>query len=87
MTGMASHEELMSGQAITSGSVEPITRSVRSLVQRVAMWMKACGDYWEAAALYDELRKLSNAELSRRGLSRDALARHACRSHDPTFGG
>ena len=84
---MASREELLGGQAIASGSAEPITKSVKSLAQKAAIWMKACAAYWEAAALYDELRKLSDAELRRRGLSRDSLARHACRSHDPTFGG
>jgi hypothetical protein len=42
---------------------------------RVATWFRACVDYYEAAALYEELNRLSDAELARRGLDRPNLAR------------
>jgi tripartite-type tricarboxylate transporter receptor subunit TctC len=45
-------------------------------------WLKAtletCRDYYRAAAIYDELRRLSGAELERRGLSPVTLARDIC---------
>ena len=59
---------------------------LKSVGQRVSAWASACADYYSAAALYDELRGLSDAELRRRGLSRDTLARDACQACD-TLGG
>jgi hypothetical protein len=47
----------------------------RDLLARVAGWMKGCADYYAAAVAYEELSRLSDAELRRRGLSRDILAR------------
>jgi hypothetical protein len=44
----------------------------------VAAWIKTCADYYEAAAIYEQMSNLSDAELQRRGLSRAALARDAC---------
>jgi hypothetical protein len=45
-------------------------------------WVKACGDYYAAAALYEQLSALSDAELTRRGLSRATLARDVCAAYD-----
>jgi hypothetical protein len=39
-------------------------------------------DFYAAATLYDELSRLSDAELNRRGLSRDTLARDALAACD-----
>ena len=58
------------------------TEWLASVGQRVSAWASACADYYSAAALYDELRGLSDAELRRRGLSRDTLARDACQACD-----
>jgi hypothetical protein len=44
----------------------------------VAAWIKTCTDYYKAAARYEQLSKLSDAELQRRGLSRGTLARDVC---------
>lgn len=44
-------------------------------------WAKAGADQYAAAAMYDELSRLSDADLSRRGLSRANLARD-CSSRD-----
>ena len=49
-------------------------------------WIETCADYYAAAVLYDELSGLSDAELSRRGLSRDTLARDISQACDRTNG-
>ena len=55
---------------------------VRSLLQalggHVATWLRTCADHYAAAAMYEQLAGLSDAELRRRGLSRGDLGRHAC---------
>ena len=48
----------------------------------VANWVGTCADYYEAAALYEELSQLSDAELARRGLDRPNLARDLCAACD-----
>jgi hypothetical protein len=35
-------------------------------------------DHYAAAAMYEQLSRLSDAELQRRGLSRSTLARDVC---------
>jgi len=59
-------------------SVGPAATWLRSLAQRTASWANACADYYAAAALYEQLRGLPDAELRRRGLSRETLVRDAC---------
>jgi hypothetical protein len=44
-----------------------------ALKAHLAAWVGTCADYYQAAALYDELSGLSDAELHRRGLSRATL--------------
>ncbi len=44
----------------------------------LGLWFRTCADYYDAAATYGELARLSNAELERRGLSRDTLGRDVC---------
>ncbi len=79
---MATPKQLVACQPAASGSWARIAGSVTYAARRMAEWLEACADYWAAAALYDELRKLSDAELHRRGLSRDTLAQHAFSSYD-----
>ena len=45
-----------------------------ALRSHLAAWIGSCADYYQAAALYDELSGLSDVELRRRGLSRATLA-------------
>jgi hypothetical protein len=52
------------------------------LGRRVAAWASVCADYGTAAAAYERLDRLSNTELTRRGLSREALARNLVASMD-----
>jgi hypothetical protein len=56
---------------------EQLFGSVQSTTKSVVVWLKACADCWAAAALYEELSRLSDAELRKRGLSRDKVGRHA----------
>jgi hypothetical protein len=52
--------------------------SLASLRLRIAVWARTCADYYGAAAKYERLSRLSNAELRRRGMSRETLARDVC---------
>jgi hypothetical protein len=49
---------------------------------KMAAWLATCTAYHEAAGQYEELSRLSDAELGRRGLSRDTLAREICEAVD-----
>ena len=49
-------------------------RALRRIVTRVASGLRTCSQSYSAAALYQNLSQLSDAELSRRGLSRSKLA-------------
>jgi hypothetical protein len=70
----------MTAQAKPSLAVaEPLDTSqfsvrLGALRSHLAAWVGTCADYFQAAALYDDLSRLSDAELSRRGLSRATLA-------------
>jgi hypothetical protein len=44
-------------------------------VSRLATGLDTWADHWAAAAMYQQLSRLSDAELARRGLSRATLAR------------
>jgi hypothetical protein len=50
---------------------------VTNLRARAAAWLRTCADYRAASAMYENLVGLSDAELHRRGLSRDTIAREA----------
>lgn len=51
-------------------------------VRLAAAWA-ACRAYYTAAAIYEDLSRLSDAELARRGLDRATLAREACAAAEP----
>jgi len=53
-----------------------------SLAAYLAACGAACADYYAAAAFYEELAALSDAELRRRGLSRATLALTVCAASD-----
>jgi hypothetical protein len=46
-----------------------------ALFSAIGRWIEVLADHYAAAALYEELSRLSDAELRRRGLSRASLAR------------
>ena len=50
-----------------------------SQCNRFVRWLKGCADNYAAAAMYENLSRLSDAELRHRSLSRDVLARDLSR--------
>jgi hypothetical protein len=73
----------MTAQADTSPTIaDAAIDQSRSRLGPLAAYLAACyetcADYYAAAALYEELAALSDAELQRRGLSRATLAQHVC---------
>ena len=65
----------------------PLFDSIKSRAGFFLAWLNACADYYAAAAIYEQLSKHSDAELHRRGLSRDTLVRDAFQSCDRTAHG
>jgi hypothetical protein len=59
-----------------------IGHAVRQAAAQVSAWIETCSDYSEAAAIYEQLSGLSDAELRRRGLSRATLASDIVRACD-----
>jgi len=64
--------------AVDSTTAPPRVGWLRATVARVTAWWATCRDYYVAAATYEELSRLSDAELARRGLDRATLARDVC---------
>jgi hypothetical protein len=61
--------------------VSPADQSARmSGWSALTAWIRACGNAYVASAIYEDLSRLSDAELKRRGLSRENLARDAFKS-------
>jgi hypothetical protein len=52
-----------------------VTDFIKPILERTSAWIMTCADYMAAAAMYEQLSYLSDAELHRRGLSRATLAR------------
>jgi hypothetical protein len=59
------------------GASRRLLMPLRKLGRTIVAWANACAEYRAAAFLYEQLNRLSDAELKRRGLSRAALAREA----------
>ena len=45
-------------------------------------WLAACRRYYTASTNYEELSRLSDAELKRRGLNRRTLGQDVCERND-----
>jgi hypothetical protein len=60
------------------GAVAPRRHRLKAWAARVAAAWAACRAYYAATAVYEDLSRLSDAELARRGLDRATLAREAC---------
>jgi hypothetical protein len=79
---MTAHDQLFASGALAVGeSATPLPSRIRSIGLRLAAWARNCADHWDAAAMYEQLAALSDAELALRGLSRATLAqdvRAAC---------
>ena len=61
-----------------------LSNSIKSLARLFVTWADNCANYYAAAVIYEQLSRLSNAELHKRGLSRDTLARDVFQSRDTT---
>jgi hypothetical protein len=73
---MTTHSQIFSADPIVAGRVAgSFPNWIRSVGQWIATWVDTCADYYAAAAMYEQLSALSDAELMRRGLSRATLAR------------
>jgi hypothetical protein len=80
---MAITEHFPSVDAVApSKTAASLSSSIKSLARFFITWMNACADYYATATMYEQLRRLSDAELHKRGLSRDTLARDVCQSCD-----
>jgi hypothetical protein len=51
---------------------------IRHAGSRIGTWVNTCADYYAAAAMYEQLHRLSDAELERRGFNRATLGRDVC---------
>ena len=77
---MAMHQDATATETLHTQAA-PLSLWITSAHQRLAVWIETCADYWAAAAIYEQLSALSDAELARRGLSRTTLGqdvRTAC---------
>jgi hypothetical protein len=54
------------------------SRRARSIGLRLVAWAQHFNDYWVAATMYEQLSRLSDVQLARRGLSRGTLAHDVC---------
>jgi len=59
-----------------------ITGVIKPIVAWTSAWFSTCTHYMAAAAMYEQLSGLSDAELHRRGLSRANLAQDVCGSFE-----
>jgi hypothetical protein len=68
--------EISLSRAASLSEAKPsLAARVAALKAYLMMCAETCADYYAAAAVYEQLSGLSDAELSRRGLARDTLAR------------
>ena len=73
---MNMHESFAPPDDITSSAPAAARSSrLRLVCARLVAWAKTCGDHYAAAVAYEDLSRLSDAELKHRELSRDILAR------------
>jgi hypothetical protein len=72
---MNMHAKFAASELVSSARLRPQLSAWRGLYQRLATWVKGCADRYAAAAEYEELSRLSDAELRHRSLTRDILAR------------
>ena len=79
---MGSREQVLSNVPSLLKTSAPVLNRIMCFVKGFAAWMRSCADYWAAAAIYDSLNKLSDAELRKRGMSRSTLVHDVFRSCD-----
>jgi hypothetical protein len=84
---MTIHDQTFPAEALAAG--EPawtLSNCIRRLGRRIVTWVDTWANYYAAAAMYEQLSALSDAELARRGLSRATLAHDLPATSDRRFG-
>jgi len=71
---MSTHQRLLPAEELMAREAA-VDHWGGSFRRRLTAWAANLADNYAAAAAYDSLSRLSDAELKRRGLSRDILAR------------
>ncbi len=70
--------------AFSSRAAASPSNWIRLAGLRIVTWATTCADYYAAATMYEQLSRLSDPELERRGLTRATLARDVCDNCDRT---
>ena len=81
---MTMHDNFLMAEAARPSASQLLRSVFGSLAQRIADWITTAADYYEAAAMYEQLSRLSDAELTRRGLSRATLGWDVSQACDRT---
>ena len=76
---MAFQHQVVSTDATAAN---PLRDSLASLLSKLRAALEAGANAYAAAAVYQQLSALSDAELARRGLSRASLARDVLTAHE-----
>ena len=79
---MAAQGQLVGYQITADARSHTDSINLKSAVKWLAERIDAYADYRASAVLYEELRRLSDAELRKRGLRRETLARYAFKLRD-----
>src|SRR5262245_34840942 len=73
---MTFHDRFLATEALAAGEPRRTHSDwLRCVGRRIVTWADTCADHYAAAAIYEQLSALSDAELRRRGISRATLAR------------
>jgi hypothetical protein len=67
-------------EALVSSAVDEARAKAKRLGRGIVEALANCANAWAAANMYEELSRLSDAELARRGVSRGDLHRHTHRA-------
>lgn len=70
-------ENALEAEAVASRSTGglPFAKRISSIARWIGDYIEVLADHYAAAAMYEQLSRLSDAELQRRGLSRENLGR------------
>jgi hypothetical protein len=79
---MAAQGQVVGYETAINAASGKLPEKMATLANWIAAWVDACAEYRGSAALYEQLRRLSDAELQKRGLTRDTLARYAFKLRD-----
>jgi len=74
--------DLAVGTGRRAASSRRIGQLLRSIRERMSVWATTGADYFAAAGAWEDLSRLCDGELQRRGLSRATLAREVCSAFD-----